>query len=85
MIEIKNLLLNFRNLLLSGEVKKGLILEVIKKITGVLIKKEEIEVKNGILYLNTKPIHKNEIFMKQDQVLAELKESFGKKSPTEIR
>ena len=85
MIEIKNLLLNFRNILLSGEAGKGLILDAIKEIAGIQIKKEEIEIKNGILYLNIKPIYKNEIFMKRNQILVKLKESLGKKSPTEIR
>ena len=85
MIEIKDLLLNFSNLLLSEEVKKESVREVISKITGVPIKKEDLKIKNGTIYLNIKPIYKNEIFMKQDQILSEIETVLGKKSPKNIR
>ena len=85
MIEIKDLLLNFKNILVSEEIKKEIIVNAIKEATGLRIASEDVEMKNGVLRLDIKPIYKNEIFMKQDLILARLKEALGKKSPSELR
>jgi len=84
MIEIKDLLLRFNNLLLGEEGKKEIIKKTISEITKIEIKSQDIEIKNNIIYLNIKPIYKNEIFIKQNQILLKLKESFGKKTPTAL-
>jgi len=85
MIEIKDLLTKFNNLLFSEEIKKASIIEVIKKVVGVEIKSEDVKIKNNIIYLNIKPIYKNEIFLKQEQLFLALKDSLGKKTPEGIR
>ena len=85
MIEIKELLLKFNNLIFSGEIKIEAIRKIISESVGVQIKKEEIQIKNNTIYLNIKPIYKNEILMKQDKILEKLKESLGGKSPSNIR
>ena len=85
MIEIKDLLLNFKNILVSEEIKKEIIVNAIKEATGLRIASGDVEMKNGVLRLDIKPIYKNEIFMKQDLILARLKEALGKKSPSELR
>ena len=85
MIEIKNLLLRFRNILLSEEAKKESIKKVIAEIIGVEIKDQDIEIKNNTIYLNIKPIYKNEIFLKKDKIFSKLQESLGKKAPEDIR
>jgi len=85
MIEIKDLLARFNNILLSEEGNK----EAIRKIISEVIKSEidikKIKIKNGTIYLSIKPIYKNEILIKQDQIFAKLKESLGKKIPENIR
>jgi hypothetical protein len=85
MIEIKDLLIRFNNILLSEEGRKESVRRVISKIIGVDIKSEDIKIKNNIIYLNIKPIYKNEIFLKQEQIFSALEESLGKKSPTALR
>jgi hypothetical protein len=85
MIEIKDLLARFNNLLLSEEIKKSSIRDVLQKTIGVDIKSEDIKIKNNIIYLNIKPIYKNEIFIKQEKIFLALKESLGKKAPEVIR
>jgi len=85
MIEIKDLLARFNNILLSGEIKKSAIRDVLQKIIGVEIKPEDIKIKNNTIYLNIKPIYKNEIFIKQDKIFLALKESLGGKTPKDIR
>ena len=85
MIEIKDLLARFQNILLSGEGKKEVVRKVISEIIKIEIGSEEVEIKNNIIYLNIKPIYKNEILLKQDQIFLKLKESLGEKIPQAIR
>jgi len=85
MIEIKDLLAKFSNVLLGEEAKKESVREAISSTIGVEIKSEDIKIKNGVIYLNIKPIYKNEIFIKRDQIFLKLQETLGKKSPTALR
>ncbi len=81
MIEIKDLLLRFGNILLKEEGKKDLIRTTISEIINYDIKSEDIKIKKGVIYLNIKPIYKNEIFMKQDEIFEKLKDLLDKKAP----
>ena len=85
MIEIKDLLLRFDSLLLKGEGKKEFVKEAIKEATGISVDSKDIEFKNGTLCLNIKPIYKNEIFLKKEEIFLKLKETLGKKSPQNFR
>ncbi|MFA6533160.1 MAG: hypothetical protein WCT22_04155 [Patescibacteria group bacterium] len=85
MIEIKNLLSRFERILFSEENKKEFIRSVISETIKVKINSEDIKIKNNIIYLNIKPIYKNEVFLKQEQIFLKLKESFDKKVPQNIR
>jgi hypothetical protein len=76
MIEIKDLLARFENILLSEEGKKESIRHAVSEIIGTDIESKDIKIKNGVIYLNIKPIYKNEIFLKQEQIFLKLKESF---------
>ncbi len=84
MIEIKDLLVNFRNVLLGEEIKKQIISEVLYEVVHLKISTNDIEIKNGVLFLNTKPIYKNEIFIKKDEIMRKIDLSLGKKSPSKI-
>ncbi len=84
MIEIKDLLIRFKNILLSEEGKKEVIKKTISEIIKIEIKSQDIKIKNNIIYLNIKPIYKNEIFLKQERIFLELRKSFGKKTPTAL-
>lgn len=68
MIEIKDLLLKFNNLLFSEEVKKNSIIDILNQVVGIQVKPEDIKIKNNIIYLNIKPIYKNEILLKKDEI-----------------
>lgn len=85
MIEIKDLLARFDSILTKGEGKAETIREIIANIIGVEIKKEDIKIKNNIIYLNIKPIYKNEILLKKEKIFTKIKESLGKKIPENIR
>jgi len=85
MIEIKDLLVRFNNILLSEEGKKESVRNVISEIIKVDISSGDIKIKNNVIYLNIKSIYKNEIFLKQEQIFLKLKDSLGKKTPKNIR
>lgn len=85
MIEIKDLLLRFSNLLLSEEIKKQSICEIISESIGIKINIQNIKIKNNIVYLDIKPIYKNEIFLKKDFINSKLEEVLGKKAPSKLR
>ncbi|MFA5792029.1 MAG: hypothetical protein WC884_03260 [Candidatus Paceibacterota bacterium] len=84
MIEIKDLLARFSNILFKEESKKEIIRNIISSVVGVEIKKEDMQIKKGVIYLNIKPIYKNEIFLKREQIFLKLEESLGKKIPQNI-
>ncbi|KKP85981.1 hypothetical protein A3B84_02655 [Candidatus Nomurabacteria bacterium RIFCSPHIGHO2_02_FULL_35_13] len=84
MIEIKDLLFHLNSLLLSEEIKKNSIVDVLYKTIGIHIKPKDIKIKNNTVYLNIKPIYKNEILFKKDEILLKLKKNLGKKTPQNI-
>lgn len=85
MVEIKDLLVRFQNILLSEEDKRISIREAILEATQIQIKKEDIKIKNNIIYLNIKPIYKSEIYLNREKIFNKLKELFGRKIPQNIR
>ena len=85
MIEIKDLLLSLNNKLFSEELKKETIRSVISEVIKIQIDSKDIEIKNNTVYLNIKPIYKNEIFLKKDLINKKLEENLGKKFPKDIR
>ena len=85
MIEIKDLLSSFSEILLGEEGKKETVRSVISSSIKVEIKSEDIKIKNNIIYLNIKPIYKSEILLKKEHILIALKEFLGRKSPENIR
>lgn len=80
MIQVKNLLLNIKNILFSEENKKEVIQKIIFEKIKIEIEKNNIEIKNNTVYLNIKPLYKNEIFIQKEDMLSsinqELKTNF---------
>ena len=85
MLEIKDLLVKFNKILLSETVKIQAIQDVLKKTIKLDIKSEDIKIKNNTVYLNIKPIYKNEIFLHKEKINFLLEDILGKRAPTHIR
>lgn len=85
MIEVKDLISSLRNVLFKEEYRKTKISSIIENITSIKIKTEDIEIKNSVIFLNIKPIFKNEIFLKKEKILSNLKDDFKDRIPTDIR
>jgi hypothetical protein len=81
MIEIKDLLARFDHILLKEEGKKEVVRKIISEVVGIDVKRDDVEIRNGTLYLNIKPIYKNEIFLKKELLASRLEETFGAKTP----
>ena len=82
MIEIKDLLGRFKNILSSKEDEAESVRKIISEVIKVEIKSRDIQVKNGTVYLNIKPIYKNEILLRRNEIALRLKEVLrGKGSP----
>lgn len=75
MIEIKDLLSRFDTLLFSEERRVELIRNIISETIGLDIKKEDFKIRNNTIYLNIKPIYKNEILIKKEEIYTKLKEN----------
>jgi hypothetical protein len=84
MIELSELLGRFKNIILSGELEKGAIQKTLKDILNLELKKEEIKIKNGTVFLNIKPLYKNEILLKKEKII-NLHKSFPKSSIIDFR
>ncbi len=85
MIEIKDLLKRFNSLLLGEFTKKEAVRDTLEKILGVSIKSEDIKIQNATVYLNVKPIIKNEILIKRAEIDNALYEIFKERAPRDIR
>jgi len=83
MIEIKDLLSKFNKILSSSEVRKQVIGEVLLEVVGLEINSKKIKIKNNIVYLDIKPIYKNEIFLKKEKIFNLLKEKLGENKTIE--
>lgn len=84
MIEIKDLLIKFDKILLSEEIKKSSIIKIFKDVIGIDIDPKDVKIKNNIIYLNIKPIYKNEIFIKKELIFSKLNNILGKKAPNKL-
>lgn len=84
MIEIKDLLFKFEDILLNEGLKVQYIREAIFNNTGIKIDKENVKIQNNTIYLNIKPIYKNEIFLNKKKISKSIQEALGDKSQKSI-
>jgi len=85
MVEIKDLLARFDKIIFSEQAHRETVRKVISEVIGVTIKPEDIKIKNNTVYLNIKPLYKNEIMIKQELIARKLSESLAGKYPKDIR
>lgn len=81
MIEVKDLLEKFSKLILSEEGKRNSVARAISNVLGTNINPKDVQIKGNTVFLNIKPIFKNELLLKQDKIQTELTEAFLGKNP----
>lgn len=70
-----NIYLNkFKDIIPPDKFIKDEFVSTVKSVVGVVIKKDDINIINGNVFVSTDPIVKNEIFLKKRNVISELKE-----------
>lgn len=83
---LQSFLERFQRVFTYPEQIKKPILECIEKITKIKLTEKDIEIKEGIMYLKSQhPAIKNEIFMRKNLILSELKILLTSKAPYDIR
>ena len=74
MKNISSFLNKFTNLTPPKRFVKEVFINTAASITGITLKKEEIEIRGSILFITTNSITKNELFLKKDILLQKLNE-----------
>lgn len=86
MIEVKDLLSKWSNVLTSGTAQREAVRRAVSEVLKKEIAPEEVEIQGSTVYLRLKPIYKNEIFLKQEKISARIGELLlGKGTDLEIR
>ncbi len=76
----------FKNIKLSESFIRKESAEIISAILKTKIEDNQIEERNGTLYLKTQnPAMRNEIFLKKNEILKSLNSRLGPKAPKDIR
>lgn len=85
MIEIKDLLARWSHLLTGKEAQKETLRKILMDVLSIEISPEKIQIKNNTIYLDIKPIYKNQILIKKEEIFNKLKEFVGERAPDDIR
>lgn len=86
MIEIKDLLEKWHGALFSEAARREAIRRAVSEVLGIPLEERAVEIKNNTVYLDLKPLYKNEIFLKQEAILRRLEASSpGKRMPDGFR
>ncbi len=72
MFSIDKFLDKFSKTILSSENTKTVIIEIINKHTGIVISKEDFEIKNYIVVINSSPGVKNKIFINKEKIITDI-------------
>lgn len=86
MIEVKDLLSKWSNILTSGEVRREAVRCAVSEVLNTEVKLDEVEIRGGTAYLRLRPTYKNEIFLKQEKISERVGELLmGARLPLDIR
>ena len=82
---IGDFLKKFKTLVPQEKIVKDEMIQVVLIKTGILLSKEEISFNNNVVFLKTTPATRNELFMRKQSILSEMKKRLADKSPQDIR
>lgn len=74
MENLSKLLERFSRSLNKDTLTKGFISEVIERTTKISLDGEKVNLKDGVLTIQCSPVFKNELRLKEERILTELKE-----------
>ena len=82
---IGDLLKKFKTLVPREKIVKDEMISAVFEETGILLQSEEISFQNGVIFIKTNPVIKNELFMRKQKILLEIKKKIGDAFPHDIR
>lgn len=87
MFNIGNFLEKFRNITPPDKFVKDVLIDVVKETANIDIEKENLDVRNGVIFISIDSIIKNEIFLKKAEIMKNLTEKLKeyKKTIRDIR
>lgn len=87
MFNIGNFLEKFKNITPPDKFVKDVLIGVVKDTVNIDIEKDNIDVRNGTIFITVDPIIKSEIFFKKSEIIKSLTEKLKKYKKTirEIR
>lgn len=87
MFNISNFLEKFKNITPPDKFVKDVLISVVKEVANIDIEKDNIDVRNGTIFISVDPIIKNEIFLRKSEIMQNLTEKLKeyKKVIREIR
>lgn len=77
MENLSKLLERFSRSLNKDTLTKGFISEVIERTTKISLDGEKVNLKDGVLTIQCSPVLKNELKLKEERILTELKERYN--------
>jgi hypothetical protein len=85
MFNIATYLEKFKKLEPAGDTVKTASIQAIFEVVGVKIEKNEMNVRDGVLFLVIPSAVKNEVYMNKGAILEKIKEALGEKAVKDIR
>lgn len=85
MKEISFFLEKFKTLGLDSALIKRAFVETVEKLLHVALKPSDVEVRGETVYVKAHPILKSELFIKREEIIAELAKVFGRAGPARLR
>lgn len=82
---IGDFLKKFKNFVPLEKTIKDTLVEIVQEETGILLPKESVSVHNNVIFIHTTPAIKNELFMRKQRLLFEMKKRIGNNSPQDLR
>ncbi|MBI2045944.1 MAG: hypothetical protein HYT28_00785 [Parcubacteria group bacterium] len=84
-LPIIDFLKKFKTFVPQEKIMRDELIRVVKEETGILLSKENISFHNNMVFINTSPTIKNELFMRKKHLLSEMKKKMGDTAPHDIR
>lgn len=72
MFNISQFLEKFKNITPPDKFVKEIFISVVKDTSGIALEAGDLDVRNGVIFISTNPIVKNEIFLKKREILQNL-------------
>lgn len=82
---LSNFLERFKTFLVSSKNIKEAIQSVIHSVASIELKEGEIDIRDGVVVIQSHPATRNAIFMRKKKIIEELQRILGKQAPRDIR